>query len=224
MTAVVGLVGLLVLGALGSAIGSELHAGSPRLAKRLLRSAARRIPNHESHDFVDEVNDIVDGYRADGLYLSALAFSTNEWCRVQIHRGIPAMLADQRNELRIAAALGPVGFGIFMPYLVDFWGIVGFSLLAPPASLVFFRQLADERREAVVLCAANAAGWIMTAGPVTAAVSGYEYAKSHGHTATSHLLMALLLAPAVLTVVVGLASYLIDWSENRHRIHADSRA
>ena len=57
MTAIIKLIGALIVGAFGSIIGNEIHNTTPQLTKRLIQLAATWYPENERQDFIDENTD-----------------------------------------------------------------------------------------------------------------------------------------------------------------------
>ena len=102
------LLGALVVGGLGSIVGSNVDNELPALARRLVRAAANWYPEHERQDFIDEMVDYIDGYAAEGRNVRGfIQIGATEWSRATIALGAPVWLASEHSN-RLGAGCAPV--------------------------------------------------------------------------------------------------------------------
>ena len=119
-----GLVLTILLGAIGSLVGGELHSLCPRLARRFVVLSSRLHPPEEREEHLDEMLDIVDSYVGEGLKITALVVGFSDYRSSVLSRGIPAGLRSERST-----AAGSV-FG----YAVVGVGLVAAVVAAPPTA------------------------------------------------------------------------------------------
>ena len=99
------LLGALVVGGLGSIVGSNVDNELPALARRLVRAAARWHPEHDRERFIEETLSSIDECAGEGRNVRAFVqFGATEWSRAAITRGAPAWLASEHSN-RLGAGL-----------------------------------------------------------------------------------------------------------------------
>ena len=97
MTAIIKLIGALIVGAFGSIIGNEIHNTTPQLTKRLIQLAATWYPENERQDFIDENTDIFEGYADEGRHVTALTRATLQLGHSAINQRIPSYLQSEQS-------------------------------------------------------------------------------------------------------------------------------
>jgi len=110
----------LVIAALSSALGSEVHAWVPHLARRLILRATKWRPLAERTDFRDENLDLLESYVEDGRHIAALVIAINE-CRIALLSfGVRGwLIAEARIESTLLTAVYGSIYGTFFLVLVD---------------------------------------------------------------------------------------------------------